>query len=82
VLTGKKVILRPIKRSDIPLFLKWFNDPEVIQYLDMYLPMTEMAEEKWIEEQGNNLTKVNFVIDAIRPDANHAIGSIGFHLRF
>ena len=50
MLKGEKVLLRPVKRSDISHFLKWFNDPEVIQYLSMYLPMTEMAEEKWIED--------------------------------
>jgi hypothetical protein len=53
VLRGKKVLLRPVKRSDISFFLKWFNDPEVTQYLAMYMPVTEMAEEKWIESQGN-----------------------------
>lgn len=49
MLRGQRVVLRPVKRADISLFLKWFNDPEVTQYLTMYLPMTEMAEEKWID---------------------------------
>jgi hypothetical protein len=31
MLRGEKVVLRPVKRSDINHFLKWFNDPEVIQ---------------------------------------------------
>jgi hypothetical protein len=52
MLKGKSVLLRPVKRSDISYFLKWFNDPEVIQYVGLYLPMTEMAEEKFIEESG------------------------------
>ncbi len=58
MLKGQKVVLRPVKRSDIPNFLKWFNDPEVIQYLTMYLPMTEMAEEKWIDEDDARALKV------------------------
>ncbi len=86
MLKGEKVCLRPVKRSDISLFLKWFNDPEVIQYLTMYLPMTEMAEEKWIEDLANmtntrasSVNKVNFVIDAFRGDINTPIGTCGFH---
>jgi RimJ/RimL family protein N-acetyltransferase len=78
VLTGKKVVLRPIRRSDIANFLKWFNDPEVIQYIDLYLPMTEMVEEKWIEDLENNLNKVRLVIEAIQDDSGQPIGSIGF----
>ena len=51
MLKSEKVLLRPVRRADLDLqlFLKWFNDPEVTHYLGMYLPMTEMAEEKWIE---------------------------------
>ncbi len=44
MLRGEKVVVRPVQRSDIQHFLKWFNDPEVTQYLATYLPMTEMAE--------------------------------------
>ena len=46
MLMGNKVLLRPIRRSDLVFFLKWFNDREVTQYLSIYIPMTEMAEEE------------------------------------
>ncbi len=78
MLKGKKVILRPLKKSDIPLFLKWFNDPEITQYLLWYLPMTELAEEKWYEEAatGRNGTQVFFVIEATENNKPYPIGSI------
>jgi RimJ/RimL family protein N-acetyltransferase len=80
MLKGKNVLLRPVRRTDISYFLKWFNDPEVIQYLTMYLPMTEMGEEKWIEELANRAgSTVNFAIEAIGESANQPIGSIGLH---
>lgn len=80
MLTGKKVFLRPYKRSDLKYFLKWFNDPEVTQYLLMYLPMTEMAEEKYIEElAARSQTDVPFVIEAIEGNINKPIGTIGLH---
>jgi RimJ/RimL family protein N-acetyltransferase len=81
MLNGKKVLLRPIKRTDISLFLKWFNDPEVTQYLALYLPMTEMAEEKWIEENTTNRpdSDIVFVIEAINSGISEAIGSAGLN---
>jgi RimJ/RimL family protein N-acetyltransferase len=82
MLKGEKVLLRPIKRSDITNFLKWFNDPEVTQYLSMYLPMTEMAEEKWIEDAASKIragTDVYLVIEAIEGESTRPIGSIGLH---
>lgn len=77
MLKGAKVELRPFRRSDLAYFVKWFNDPEVTQYLMLYLPMTEMAEEKFIENLAGNLgTDVYFVIEAIENNGNKAIGSI------
>lgn len=81
MLKGKGIILRPVRRSDISYFLKWFNDPEVIQYLGMYLPMTEMAEEKYIEELGTTRARTDapFVIEVIEGDSTKPIGTIGLH---
>lgn len=77
MLTGKSVRLRPVQRSDLSSFLSWFNDPEVTQYLSFYLPMTEMAEEKWIESRGTTSTDASFVIEAADTEVNKAIGIIG-----
>lgn len=81
MLKGNGILLRPFRRSDISYFLKWFNDPEVIQYLNMYLPMTEMAEEKYIEELGTTraTTDAPFVIELIEGDSTKPIGTIGLH---
>ena len=29
MITGKKIILRAIEENDLPLLLKWINDPEI-----------------------------------------------------
>jgi RimJ/RimL family protein N-acetyltransferase len=82
MLKGKKVLLRPVKRSDLEFFLKWLNDPEVIQYISLYLPMTEMAEEKWIEELGTTRKDSDavFIIEAIMGDESISeIGNCGLH---
>ena len=81
MLKGKLVVLRPVQRSDITYFLLWFNDPEVTQYLGMYLPMTEMAEQKFIEDLGTSraLTDAIFVIEAIDGEKSKPIGSLGIN---
>ena len=81
MLRGKSVLLRPVKRSDISYFLKWFNDPEVIQYITLYLPMTEMGEEKYIEELGTTRAKSDapFVIEVIEGASTKPIGNCGLH---
>jgi len=81
MLRGKSVLLRPVKRSDVSYFLKWFNDPEVTQYLGLYLPMTEIAEEKFIEELGTTRAKIDviLVIEAIEGDSTKPIGNCGLH---
>ena len=81
MLKGKLVVLRPVQRSDITYFLQWFNDPEVTQYLGMYLPMTEMAEQKFIEDLGTSraLADAIFVIEAIEGEKTKPIGSLGIN---
>jgi RimJ/RimL family protein N-acetyltransferase len=78
MLKGEKVVLRPVRRSDIEYFLRWFNDQEVTRYLKMYLPMTEMAEEKFIEELGTTgtVTRVILVIETSDGKNNKPIGNI------
>ena len=78
MLKGKRLTLRPVKRSDISFFLKWFNDPEVLQYLSRYLPMTEMAEQKWLEELPSRAgTDVHLVIELTGETSGTPIGTLG-----
>ena len=79
MLKGNNVLLRPVKRSDISHFVRWFNDSEVVQYLAMYLPMTEMAEEKYIEELGTTKARshAQFIIEVKVGASTKPIGTCG-----
>jgi RimJ/RimL family protein N-acetyltransferase len=80
MLKGENVLLRPVKRSDISCFLQWFNDPEVTQYLTIYLPLTEMQEEKWVEELPARAgASVNLIIEVIENNIGKPIGTLGFN---
>lgn len=79
-LRGKKVILRTLKMSDLDKIIEWVNDPEVIQYLQIYLPMSRLKEEKWLEQLSLSEKDVVMAIEAIEDNGNtHYIGNCGLH---
>jgi len=71
---GKRIRLRGIERSDVPTFVRWFNDPEVTMYLRMYLPMSQAEEERWFEE---HLERKSGVIFGIETTDGRLIGNCG-----
>ena len=71
---GKKLCLRGIERSDIPAFVRWFNDPEVRSYLQMYMPMSTAQEELWFEAQLKDPDRHLFGIETLE---GKLIGNLG-----
>lgn len=47
---GERIRFRAPERGDLPLFVKWLNDPEVKHGLAIYLPLSMAQEEKWFEK--------------------------------
>lgn len=79
MLYGKRVRLRAIEREDIPAFLRWFNDPEVRQWLTSIQLLSRAKEERWFEEQ---LARTNDLILGIEVQVDQGwtlIGNIGLH---
>ena len=75
-LRGKKVILRPPDKKDIPLLAKWINDPEIRCFINNFLPTTEGAERVWLEGLDKKPpTDIVLIIEV----AGKAIGSMGLH---
>ncbi len=80
MLRGKRISLTPIKREYIESFLRWFNDPEITQYLLMYRPLTQMEEEDWLENLKNRQDTISFSIVASNDDNSEIlIGNCGIH---
>lgn len=79
MLYGNNLRLRAIEREDIPRFVRWFNDPEVRQFLPMHEPLSRAKEERWFEEQ---LSRSNDLILAIEVRVGNEwthIGNVGLH---
>jgi RimJ/RimL family protein N-acetyltransferase len=75
MLHGEKVKLTPLEREHIELFLKWFNDPEITQYLLMYRPLTRDMEEEWFKGLKNREDFIIFSI--VVPEENERGKLIG-----
>ncbi len=41
--------IRPIEKSDLPSFVKWLSDPEVLENLGIHNPLSMAREERWFE---------------------------------
>ena len=50
ILYADRIRLRASEREDIPLFLKWINDPDVCEYLEQYAVLNRVHEENWFEQ--------------------------------
>jgi RimJ/RimL family protein N-acetyltransferase len=79
IIRGERVYLRPSERADVPTFVRWFTDADVVRNLATRAPMSQAAEEQWfdrmLEAQGR--TAYHFVICLLADD--RPIGTIGFH---
>jgi len=76
-LKGKKTILRPLnKKTDLESCVRWINDPEVIQYVSMYLPSSEQDEEKWFDDLQKRKEDVILAIETLE---GKFIGITGLH---
>jgi RimJ/RimL family protein N-acetyltransferase len=76
---GEQVYLRPAERSDIDLFVRWFDDAETTRYLAIRAPFSHAMEERWfesmLEQQGKR--GYHFVICLLGD--GRPIGTAGLH---
>lgn len=77
IIRGERVFLRTVERSDVPTFVRWFTDADVLRNLAMRAPMGLAAEEQWFDrmlaDQGT--ARHQFVICLL--DGGRPIGTIG-----
>ncbi len=75
-LKGRRIVLRPILESDVPLLMKWINDPRVRHFVSNAFPKMEGVEREWVA----NLSKKSdsHIVLMIEVDGK-PIGNIGVH---
>ena len=69
VIRGERVYLRPVERSDLSIFVRWFADADTARHLAIRAPFSMAMEERWfsqvVEAQGTS--QYHFVI-CLLPD--------------
>ncbi len=78
---GERVHLRAVEQSDLPRFVKWLNDPDVIAGLIMYLPISMAQEESWFENMHKRPADEHPLVIEVHQqgDAWVMVGNCGFH---
>ncbi len=76
MIEGEIINLRAIEREDVPTAHRWVNDPDVIHWLTMMIPISTVEEEKWFE---STLDRPNDHHYAIETKDGTYIGGLGIH---
>ena len=78
ILQGKRVRLRPIEELDLPLFIRWLNDPDVRYWLSMAdgPEFTLESEQEWYEEMRADPWRLVWCIET---EDGQPIGNLGLH---
>ena len=77
IIRGERVYLRAQERSDIPTFVRWFNDSETTSFLSMRAPMSEPMEEAWFNGMVAQQGKGAYHFTICRLDDDRPIGTTG-----
>jgi len=77
---GERIRLRAVERSDLPRFVEWLNDADVMAGLSMYLPLSQDDEESWFDEMRKHPAEQHpLVIEVRNQDSWQPIGDCGFN---
>ena len=81
MISAERVRLRAIERDDIPRFVEWLNDPEVISGLLINLPLATWDETRWFENLANRPSEERpLALEARQPGGPWIhIGNAGLH---
>jgi RimJ/RimL family protein N-acetyltransferase len=80
LIVGEGIRLRAIEKHDLPLFVEWFNDPQVLEGLLVYLPISQEEEESWYTNMLKRPGPEHVLgIDLLVDEEWNLIGSCGFH---
>jgi diamine N-acetyltransferase len=71
------VYLRPAERSDIPLFVAWFDDARTSRTLAFRAPISVPMEERWFEHAVGEQGKSGYHFVACLLADDRPIGTIG-----
>ncbi len=77
MIEGERIRLRAIERDDLPRFVTWLNDPEVLRGLLIYAPLSLPQEEIWFQHMLERpVEEQPLVIEVRMPEGWVPVGNI------
>ncbi|HOO57325.1 MAG TPA: GNAT family protein [bacterium] len=71
---GKRVVLRPLRQSDLPLMVKWMDEPKLARLMEIDISLNENYQNKWFSAYKKDPSKQIYAI-TIRRSGRH-VGNI------
>ena len=82
MIIGDRIRFRAIEKEDLPLFVRWLNDPDVRQGLSMRYPLSLAEEENWFAAMIKRPPEERPMAIEIQPDPEKDdwvfVGNCGF----
>jgi RimJ/RimL family protein N-acetyltransferase len=63
MILGERVVLRAIEREDLTNYVRWLNDPQVLEYFGHLVPLSLAQEEEWYEKMLQDSSVCNFAVE-------------------
>ncbi len=80
MIEGRIVNLRAYEPSDAAAWARWYNDPEVIEYLSWRYPLSLSAEEDYLKQRTSAPMDYETTLFAIETKGGVHIGGINFNV--
>ncbi len=77
IIRAEQVYLRAAERTDVPIFVRWFNDSELTSFLSMRAPMSQAMEEAWFTRMVEAQGKDDYLFVICRLSDARPIGNCG-----
>lgn len=72
MMTGEKVVLTELRRSDSEALFRWINDPEVVRFNAAYTPVHESGHLAWFDRVTTDRDRIVFGVRT--PESERIIG--------
>ncbi len=63
MIQGERVMLRANEHEDLPNYVRWLNDPEVLEYFGNLFPLSLIQEEQWYEKMLQDPNELAFAVE-------------------
>ncbi|MCC5941636.1 MAG: GNAT family N-acetyltransferase, partial [Balneolaceae bacterium] len=62
MIQSERIYLRLFDEKDVPLRVKWMNDPEIREMLNAPYPVSEQSTKRWLASVLEDSTRIDFAI--------------------